>query len=194
MCRWCTMPCWRMPVVSKEQECLQWTALAGMLGICLIVSPSPITGFLFFLFFYMHILVGTVFVGKYEKMTGRHPFPSRHQRDIKRGVLVWHRKERQKNVLLTDIGLWIQPYRVFIGLHLINASQCSTLFPCNHVCMHGLFNKIFPIKSVKLCYDWTHWSLFILWQNSSSINHHWIDRDYLWSFSTGRLITGEQSV
>lgn len=62
------MPCWRMPVVSKEQECLQWTALAGMLGICLIVSRSPITGLFFFLFFYMHVLVGSVFVGKYGKL------------------------------------------------------------------------------------------------------------------------------
>lgn len=37
-------------------------------------------------------------------------------------------------------------------------------------------------------------TLFIFWQNSSSINHHWIDWDYIWSFSTGRLIAGEQFV
>jgi len=93
--------------------------------------------------------------------------------------------------------------RVFIELHLINALEItvSTLFPCNHVSMHGLFNKFQLKECLKMCIggvnlfcDWTDRSLFILWQNSSSINHHWIDRDYLWSFSTGRLIAGEQYV
>lgn len=46
--RSCSMRCWRMLAVSKEQGCLPWTALAGMLGICLIVSPSPIIGLFFF--------------------------------------------------------------------------------------------------------------------------------------------------